>query len=248
MLNNIPLETAKRAIIGGLNEFCPELGSRAAEILTDSVRANIHIVDNGKGQMMACRPAGITLQDLQDLGIYTSPEQHAELFDNERFPQTNTDNDFAIVDFEYDGTTGSVIYLAHETGHAIADDLQREYGISFRDFIIDNPEDPNNPAPQLEKQAYFVQAIVERHLHEHGASYGIDYQNPDQDRLQSAWREAVSGVANKTFARALALNDPSERLQIVVAALTENTDQDGVVMGRPAPASTFQSGQSGPNS
>ncbi|NQZ13623.1 MAG: hypothetical protein HRT94_02195 [Alphaproteobacteria bacterium] len=216
MTHYIPLQTAKEIIVVALNDFDAELGRRAAEILTDDLRANIHEVPSGTGQMMACRPAGITLDDLQKMDMYM-PDFEQRFAPN--FTRQDNPEDYAIVDFEYDGTTNSLIYLGHEIGHAIADDLQRERGLSFRNF----------PTDQLEKQAYFVQSSLQHYLHEHGADHGIDYKNPEQDDLQTSWaRAAQLKASNNTFQKTLAVTEPGERSTLVVAALTENTDQDGL--------------------
>lgn len=230
MSHDIGLETAKRLIINALNDFDSELGRRAAEILTDDLRANIHEADEAKTGMMACRPSGITITDLQEM------EMHIPDFEERFGPQFNRqDNpeDYAIVDYEYVGTVDSTIYLAHEIGHAIADDMQRERGLSFRDFSTD----------QLEKQAYFVQSAMQHYLHEHGSDHGINYQTPEQDGLQSSWaRAAQLRAADNTFQRASNVTDPTERANFVVAALTENTDDDGLFLNAPVVARTLQAG------
>ena len=235
----IALQTAIDAVVAALNDFDPELGRRAAEILTDDLRANIHEEPFPKTHMMCCRPAGITVEDLKKMDMYRSEQDHIELY-GERFALQTNDEDYAIVDLEYVGTTESVIILAHEVGHAIADDIQRHREISFRSFITD---DLKNPTPQLEKQAYFVQSIVEHHLDKHGSDYGIDYTIPKQDKIQQDWNVAQQPdeetpsnravqykAANSTFQRTLAVTDPTERSSLVVAALTENTGDDGHFM------------------
>lgn len=207
----IPLQTAKNVIISALNSFDTDLGQRAAEILTDELRANIHEVTEAKTGMMACRPAGITPEDLQAMGMYM-PDFEQRFAPN--FHRQDNPEDYAIVDFEYDGTTNSLVYLAHEVGHAIADDMQREQGLSFREFSID----------QLEKQAYFVQSALQHYLQEHASKYGI----PEQGELQTSWERAAQlKASNNTFQIALAATEPSERSMLVTAALTTNTDDDG---------------------
>ena len=210
MVNYIPLQTAKIAIISALNDFDADLGRRAAEILSDDLRANMQETPQTITGMMACRPAGITVDDLKRMDMYL-PDFEQRFAPH--FVRQDNPEDYAIVDFEYDGTTNSVIYLAHEVGHAIADDIQREKGLSFRDFTTD----------QLEKQAYFVQSALQHYLHEHGSRHGIDYKNPEQDELQMSWaRAAQLREANKTFQVALTL-DPSQRAQAIISALSEST-------------------------
>lgn len=228
MTGYIPLQIAKDAIITALNHFDAGLGRRAAEILTDDLRANIHAEDEPKTGMMACRPAGITVHDLEKMGMHI-PDFEERFGPN--FTRQDNPEDYAIVDYEYLGTTESVIYLAHEVGHAIADDMQRERGLSFRDFSTD----------QLEKQAYFVQSAFQYYLHEHGSEYGIDYQTPAQDGLQTSWaRAAQLKAADNTFQRALDITEPSERSGVIIAALTENTDENGLFTDEPVVARALQ--------
>ncbi len=85
-------------------------------------------LDSTQGQQ--CRPAGAT----EDWSKNPEP--------------------YAIIELEYDGTMNSLVYLAHELGHAIADDYGHEAGHSYR----------NNPEHMQETQAYFVQSILYDHL------------------------------------------------------------------------------------
>jgi hypothetical protein len=171
------LETAKASIINALNDFDVGLGRRAFEVLSDERRLNIVEVDKAKTSMMACRPAGITIDDLKSMNMHI-PDFVDEF--GEPFTQQDNPEDYAIIDFEYDGTNTSLVYLAHELGHAIADDIQREAGRSFRDFSED----------QLEKQAYFVQKIVTHHMErsvhddcKQGNLGGIDPLKDSFDRM-----------------------------------------------------------------
>lgn len=126
----ITLEESKTLIIEALNNFDRSLGMMAEEILSDPARMNITEQD---GRMMQCRPA------------------------NSEIPGMENDKPFAIIDFDYNNTIGSVIYLAHELGHAIADDLQRDAGNSYK----------ANPAHMAETQAYLIQNIIYDYLKAH---------------------------------------------------------------------------------
>lgn len=64
---------------------------------------------------------------------------------------------YAVIDYHFDGTLNSVIYLAHEVGHTIADDYVREAG--FTNFDV--------PKHMKETQAYFVQHIMYDYLSKH---------------------------------------------------------------------------------
>ena len=126
-------------------------------------------------------------------------EMYKPDFENEYAPhftsQINPEK-FSIIDFEYIGTMNSAIYLAHETGHAIADDIQREKGLSFRDFTVD----------ELEEQAYFVQSIFEQYMEDNGALYGVNYIRQTQDELQTSWQRAIqSKLATLSFERTVTL-------------------------------------------
>ena len=147
MDGEIPLDVAKQIIVTSLSEFDPALGQRAAAILYNEDRLNVVEAVEARTGMMQCRPAGVTISDMQASDMYM--ENFAERFGPDFTEQENT-RDFAVVDFEYTYTKDSVLYLGHEVGHAIADDIQREQGRTFRDFS------PN----ELESQAYFVQSIV----------------------------------------------------------------------------------------
>ena len=87
----------------------------------------------------------------------------------------------AIIDFAYHGTPQSVIYLAHELGHAIADDIQNKYGRSFKDFSVD----------ELERQAYFVQNMFTNYTGqespESNTLQGLSGNKP----LQVSWDRAM---------------------------------------------------------
>ena len=138
---SIPLEMAKETIISALNDFDPILGRRAAEILHNEGRLNAIEVAMPRTSMMACRPAGISIADLKSMDMHMPDFEDRFAPD---FIRQDNPEDYAIIDYEYDGSEASLKYLAHELGHAIADDMQREQGRSFRDYSLDD----------LEKQAY----------------------------------------------------------------------------------------------
>ena len=143
----IPLEEAKALIIDSLTEFDPILGQEAGAILYNDDQTNIVEEPVARTNMMVCRPAGVTIDDLKAADMYI--EDYADRF-GPHFAEQDNPEAHAIIDFEYDGTPKSVLYLAHELGHAIADRLQNNAGFTHRD----------NPADMPEKQAYYVQKIV----------------------------------------------------------------------------------------
>lgn len=155
----ISVEEAKAVIIDALTEFDPELGQRASELLNDSDRLNLHEVPIGTGGMMRVRPAGLVMDQDDPMRLENSglPQEFIDDL-RSRYPSDeNIDGKKAVIDFDYNGSIGSVIYLAHELGHALADDLQLAAGYSYRD----------NPVHMQETQAYLVQNIVLDRLRAH---------------------------------------------------------------------------------
>jgi len=137
----IPIEDAKAMIIESLTKFDSGLGQRAEKILNNPNRMNL----NEEGAMH-CIQAGVTKHHLQQKGMWD--------MDDKSSPDIINDKPYATIHLDYDGTINSVIYLAHELGHAIADDIQVERGNNFLD----------NPAHMEEVQAYFIQHIVRMDL------------------------------------------------------------------------------------
>ena len=144
----IPLNDAKNLIIAALHQYHPELADRAADILE---REGHTIIDNPERVtgMMQCRPTGAEIITDEKHPMYISNEYFNARF-GPNFTERGNTREHAVIDYEYLGTPNSVIYLAHEIGHAIADDIQREKGLTHKDFTSD----------QQEEQAYFVQSIM----------------------------------------------------------------------------------------
>ena len=63
----------------------------------------------------------------------------------------------AVIEYQFDGTIDAVVHMAHELGHAIADDYGREAGHTYRD----------NPQHIAEMQAYLAQHVLYDHLKRH---------------------------------------------------------------------------------
>ena len=208
----IELEAAKDIIIVALNRFDPDLGARADEMLHDDRRLNIVEVTDREAVMMQCRPAGVTMDDVRANAEMYIPD-FAERF-GPAFTRQDNPEDYAIIDFEYDGTARSIIWLAHETGHALADDVQRENGHSFRDFS----------AGEMEEQAYFIQHIVSRYVREHMPETVVAADEHRQDDLgesilkMSFDRAAQFTNAGQTFENAQA-QPPAERSTSIQKAL-----------------------------
>lgn len=147
----ITLDQSKDIIISALKEIDPALGQKADEILNDRNRMNVHEIEHGKSGMMACRLAETTLEDLAKRGMDMIPPQFAA-----DFAELANPNSYSIIDFQHGGTVDSTVYLAHELGHAIADDYQREAGNNHAD----------NPFHMQEIQAYLVQTVVRNKMME----------------------------------------------------------------------------------
>lgn len=204
--NYIPLESAKSIIITALGQFDTELGVRAAEILFNDKRLNIVEVTEAKTHMMMCRPSGITLEDIMATDMYIP--DFAQKF-GPHFLQQDNLADYAIIDFEYNGSPASVVWLGHELGHAIADDIQREKknGRCFRDFS----------SGEMEEQAYFVQHIVSRHFRSHYPEFQNEDTGEDPSKM-SKDRASQFNNAARSFEGALA-KEPDQRKETVLNAL-----------------------------
>lgn len=101
--------------------------------------------------------------------------------------------------------------LAHELGHAMADDVQRDNQHSFRDFSTG----------EMEEQAYFVQHIVSQHLKDNFKQPDIQDDNLGQNVLTMSWdRENQYTNAGRVFETALE-NTGSARKGIALKALDQ---------------------------
>jgi len=200
---HISVEEAKVLIIHTLTEFDPEMGRRAADILNSVVkdpkdrndpgRLNLHERD---GVMMRVRAKGSTMPDDHPMSFENAASEiwpnlteeerknriaeYRELYPYDDNP-SNEDHPAkgpqAVIDFDYNGSIGSVIYLAHELGHALADDSQIAAGHSYRD----------NPEHMQETQAYLVQNIV-------------------LDRLRAHENPEIATAANRSYAADMTRN------------------------------------------
>jgi oligoendopeptidase F len=208
--NYLPLESAKNIIITALDEFDPELGTRAAEILLNDEQLNIVEVKDAKTNMMQCRAAGTTIEDVKAAGMYISDFAHRF---GPHFTHQDNPTDHAIIDFEYDGHPRAIIWLAHELGHAIADGIHIENGRSSKNYS----------GAEHEEQAYFVQHIVSQYLKENLKHLDVQDEDLGQDVLKMSWDRAVQFTnAGKIFEEALTnANMPAKRKSVIMAALDQ---------------------------
>ncbi len=207
----IPLEDAKNLIIASLSQYHPELADRAANILE---REGHTIIDNPERVtgMMQCRPAGAEVIIDESHDMYMSREDFDKRF-SPNFTEMGNARDHAVIDYEYLGTADSVIYLAHEIGHAIADDIQQEKGLNHKDFTSD----------QQEEQAYFVQSIFSHYT---GISSPEALESDDlKSQFEGSDRPKQFKAANNRFNDSLSM-DSEQRHEQMTMALAGNFDEE----------------------
>lgn len=227
MSNKIPLSTAIREIVFALSEFDPNLGERAHNILSNQEQCNIVEVEEPQTRMMACRPAGVTEVDLKASDMYIP--DFAEKF-GPHFTEQENLTDRAIIDFEYDGTPQSIIWLAHELGHAIADGIQQENGHSFRDFSMS----------EMEEQAYFVQKIVSQHVRTKFSEPHLRDSDLGEDVLSMSWERAIQ-FANAGTVYEKAVNETGQvRSDIVIQALDQRVRGETASISADLPTATSE--------
>lgn len=110
----------------------------------EGARWDITPVPAGQCRLMRCLPA-------------ESPQQAYDMGEAGKFYDPANPHKQAVIEYQFDGTIDAVVYMAHEMGHAIADDYQREAGHSY----LDNPEH------MKETQAYLTQHILYDYLRHH---------------------------------------------------------------------------------
>ncbi len=156
------LEESKSLILAALGEFSPALGQKARDVFNDGFdkavaasrkdgfkvhwdnvadpdsRWRIEQVRAGKCKMMRSRAAGSTPTafDPGNPGVK------------------------AVIDYQFDSTLDTVVYLAHELGHSIADDNLQKGGTY---------KAGDNKGHMQETQAYYVQNIFYGYLQKHAA-------------------------------------------------------------------------------
>ncbi len=210
MENNIPFEDAKNLIIAALGQYHPELATIAADIFE---RDGHTIIDNPElvTGMMQCRPA--EFEEITDTNhpLYISRDDFKSRFDP-HFTEQSNPRKHAVIDYEYIGTPKSVINLAHELGHAIADDIQITKGLTHKDFTRN----------QQEEQAYFIQSIVSyytgipapKNLYMHGLA---------KSQFEERSRPRQFKTANDRFNDSLTM-DSKEKYNHMIIALAGNVD------------------------
>ena len=212
-----PLAEAKIAIITTLSKFHQDLGQRAADILYNDDRMNIvEMPEHPKG-VMQCRPAGLTKEHLIKNDMYMP--DFAQRFGPD-FTEQENPTDQAIIDYEYDGSPSSIVYLAHELGHAIADDIQKENGKSFKDFTN----------TQAEQQAYFVQSIYSHYTGQASAESTqaqiVQQDDLNKGELKVSWERVNQyNYANDQIQNGISMG-MDERRELMVKALGETAETE----------------------
>jgi len=175
------LEQSKALIIDAFTEFSPALGAKATEIfqtakfnerpaqdfrdpsytldIEEGSRWNLRQVpEGGKGTLMRSLPAKSAQSEFNP----ANPNNHA------------------VIEFEFDGSMSSLVYMAHEVGHAAADDnIVKPEGYTYGDN--------KDPSHMEETQAYLPQHVM----------YDYLFRHPDKD---------VAGAAREHFASTMKEN------------------------------------------
>ena len=208
--NYIPLKEAKSLIISALDQFDQDLGRRAASILGSAERLNIIEVTQAKPRMMQrCRFAKSTLKDVKAAREYI-PNISEEF--GPHFTRQDNPTDHAIIDYEYNGTALSIIHLAHELGHAIADDIHIENGRSAKKY---SPK-------EHERQAYFIQQIVSSYLKDNIKCMPLKDEDLGRDTLSMSFDRAKQyKKADKILQAVLATTNPTQRRNGILNALDQ---------------------------
>lgn len=154
---------SRQMIVAALSNFHPELGQKAEEIFAAGFDTAIQ--DNFIEEFDFENSVDITadtsrwrirqIEKVEPVGFQLMRCVPAKAQRSELLP--NNPHDHAVIQMEFDGSLNSMVYLAHELGHAIADDYQREKGNSYK----------SNPKHLTETHACLVQNILYAYLQDH---------------------------------------------------------------------------------
>ena len=190
----VSLADSKRQIIEALQEFDPALAKRAGAILNNRSRMTIRSVPPGQAMMMRVRPATLEKGDAMHLTEENLGKERLKKL-RKHFPRDDNPTSKAKIDYDHDGTVFGTVMMAHELGHALADDMQRENHFSYRD----------NRSQMAEVQAYTVQHLVLNHLQRQGAV-------PALAAAAKGLAQADDDRQRHDFKARLAAGDPSKTL------------------------------------
>jgi hypothetical protein len=158
------LEQSREIIQAAMNEFDPELGKRTKDVfdagfdkaVADS-RTTGHKINWNEVEVKD-PPTQWRIEQIppdRDWIMMRSLPANSPL---SRDGDPENKNPHAVIDYQFDGTMNSLVYMAHETGHTIADhNLQKDGKKKFYD----------NPMHMGETQAYLVQNALYGYIRRH---------------------------------------------------------------------------------
>jgi hypothetical protein len=158
------LEEIRRIIQTALNEFDTDLGKKAEAIFNAgfflsifNIAANPDHKINPHEVKKNDKPVQWRLEKSDPVPEGGDMIQRTLRANNPNGDLPNP-NPYTVIDFQFDGTMESLVYIAHELGHAIADgNLQRDGKNKASD----------SPIHMEETQAYFVQNILYGYISRH---------------------------------------------------------------------------------
>ena len=198
---NIPdppfsIEDSKKLVIDAFRAFDEDLAARAEKIINDKKRC--------------------VLRDLDSLGPKDIRQMQCQPAETEDNPGT-----FAVVRLDYDGTINDAVYLAHEVGHAIADEMVRNAEFKHDDTkahmheiqshllqhaMYDHLSKHDDPAVRQGAEKHFALEMA-RYLYHLPVGLAAQDGQPEQvfsDWLGENWRDydAATEIADKNTAAA----------------------------------------------
>jgi hypothetical protein len=177
------LEESKNLITAAMQDFDPKLGDKAREIFKTAHYNNGEADENLASEFRSYpyddappneenpfldKNYRLDVSSDQRWNLTPAPPGQCRLMrclaaESEQKAWTETaydpanPNPHAIIEYQFDGTIDAVVHMAHELGHAIADDYGREAGNTYKD----------NPGHIAEMQAYLTQHILYDYLKRH---------------------------------------------------------------------------------
>lgn len=167
-LTKAPVSVAdsKAMIIEAATSFDAKLGAQVKAICDDEGRFNIRPVEPDTARMMRIRKHGLNMTSADDQYVsaqkngaenWTAWQDWEAQTGKPAFTLNHNEADKAQIDYEHDGTAYATALLAHEIGHALADDQQMASGYGNQ----------ANPKHMQEVQAYTLQHIVMDYMANH---------------------------------------------------------------------------------
>lgn len=200
------IEESKKLVIDAFRAFDEDLAARAEKIIND--------------------PRRCVLRDLDSLGPKDIRQMQCQPAETEDNP-----GKFAVVRLDYDGTINDAVYLAHEVGHAIADEMVRKAEFKHDDTkahmheiqshllqhaMYDHLSKHDDPAVRQGAEKHFALEMT-RYLYHLPVGLAAQDEQPEQvfsDWLGENWRDydAATEIADKNAAAAQGDKKAQERL------------------------------------